>query len=124
MELKSKRSSPISVPIRTLIGRTSLHVFVLVLSGTLFLATLWEFVLEGAVWTALGADHAPEPLDLKIEFIITSAAFVAVSLIIPCLLLHRNGDVVWDGNFFDITEQRLAKTALQESEAQIRLITG
>ena len=105
MELKSKHSSPISVPTRTLVGRTSLLVFMFAFAGTLFLAALWEFLLEGAIWAALGADHPPEPFDQQIVFVITSAAFVALSLIVPCLFLNQN-------------EQLMKLRARQLSDAQ------
>jgi len=56
----------------------------------LILTTAWEFWLEDFTYGFINADHAPEDLTERIEYIITSSVFVCIALIVPFWIIVRD----------------------------------
>ena len=67
--------------------------FNIVLFATLLsavvLSSAWEFVFEDLVGDAIGNQHRPESLALRLEYVISVTIFVALSLIFPAIVGHR-----------------------------------
>ncbi len=56
----------------------------------LLLSVVWEFKLEDQDFTIVGVDHEAEALSTRVEFIITSMAFVLLAMILPTWMLVRS----------------------------------
>ena len=62
-------------------------IFVLIttLVSVIFLSTVWEFWLEGFISGIFFDDHEAEPLNVRLEYIISITIFVILSLIFPAI---------------------------------------
>ena len=65
--------------------RQFIVVLITTLVSVIFLSTVWEFWLEGFISGIFFDDHEAEPLNVRLEYIISITIFVILSLIFPAI---------------------------------------
>ena len=65
--------------------RQFIVVLITTLVSVIFLSTIWEFCLEGFISGIFSDGHEAEPLNVRLEYIISITIFVILSLIFPAI---------------------------------------
>ena len=64
-------------------------VLIVTLATVIVLSSAWEFLFEDIVGTAIGTDHEPESLSKRIEYVVSIAIFVMISLVVPAKVGYK-----------------------------------
>ena len=64
-------------------------VLIATVLSVIILSSAWEFLFEDLAGNAIDAEHEPESLSHRLEFVISASVFVMISLIFPAMVGHR-----------------------------------
>ena len=92
------------------------RVYYLILLEVIIVLTLtiaWESWFEDLTYTLFLADHETETLVERLEYIVTSFAFVLIALIVPLRIIVKG-----------VSKLERAQTKLQETLANVKTLEG
>ena len=64
-------------------------VLIATLVSVIILSSAWEFLFEDLFGISVDAEHEPESLSKRLEYVITTAVFVIISLIFPAMVGYK-----------------------------------
>ena len=64
-------------------------VLIATLASVVVLSSAWEFLFEDLVGFSLGPAHTPEPLSIRLEYVISVTIFAALSLVFPAIVGYK-----------------------------------
>ncbi len=64
-------------------------VLIATLVSVVILSTAWEFLFEDMIGMSIDAEHEPESLSLRLEYVLSIVVFVIISLIFPAMIGYK-----------------------------------